>query len=203
MDLKVKYRMYVVAAFLFAAAITFAAMMPFCRQAPAQETLSNVNALSDSTWFIQENFLRAQLTEGTRLPDLMVNADSGQVSLLASVDRPTLVFRYFDTNCTDCIQKEAELVKQHARNIADRVVFLGSFRNYHSLKAFNQANHISQKSLQTDLDQQLAWEPDTHHAPYYFILYPGGKTSHFFMSMAEFTAYTRSYLEGIDRLLAE
>lgn len=206
MDLKVKYRMYVVAAFLFAAAITFAVMMPFCHRSSTDKNSSahaNMEALSDSTWFIQTNFSRALNVEGYLLADLTVNADSGEVSLLASVKSPTLIFRYFDTNCTDCIQKEAELVEQYTRNIAGQVVFLGSFRNYHSLKAFNLANHINQKSLQTDLEQQLMWEPDTHRAPYYFVLHPGGKTSHFFMSMPEFSAYTRIYLEGINRLLAE
>lgn len=199
-----KYKMYIVAAFTFAVAATVAVMLPFCRQTTrSDETAFNIEALNDSIWYIKANFTKALDVEGIRIADLYMESDSGKVSLHAFIAKPMLIFRYFDNNCSPCIRTENKLIKEYAGDISDRILFIGSFQSYHALQAYNRANEINFTSLLVAPDQQLSWEPDTHRGPYYFVLYPNGKASHFFMSVPEYTSYTKIYLEGINRLLTE
>lgn len=204
MDLKAKYRMYVIAAFVSAVAITAAiAMQLYAQPVPLEADIKSNVALPDSTWYIQASFIRALEVEGTLMPDVSLNSDSGKVSLMKTITQPTLIFRYFDTNCADCIKKEADLIKQCIEANFTKVLFIGSFQNYRSMRAFNISNGIQWSSLQLGLEQYLEWEPDAQQAPYYFVLYPSGRTSHFFMAMPEFIAYTRKYLHGMNRLLSQ
>lgn len=198
-----KYRIYIVAAFIFSTAITISIMMPFCYQSNIQEENSiNTNVLSDSTWFLTKNRSMSLIVEGTKIPDITLNSDSGEIKLYNLINKPTLIFRFFESNCNTCIQTEAELIQKYTKDIADQVILIGSFNNYRALKAYNVANEINLTGLQIGSGEQLGWEIDTHNSPYYFVLYPGGKTSQFFMSVPEFSSYSQTYLEGINRLFS-
>ncbi|WP_278702556.1 hypothetical protein [Phocaeicola sartorii] len=203
MELKMRYQIYVIAAAVTAAAITFLIMAPFSHENPMPDVNLRKEMLADTTRFLQMNQLKSLEFEGMCLSDIFLRSDSGNVSLYSIVKHPTLVFRYFDINCTDCIQKEATLIKQHTIGVEDRVIFIASFLNYRSMRAYNLANEITQKAFQLNLDQQLGSEIDKNRLPYYFILYPNGKISHFFMSAQESSQYIELYLKGIKHLLME
>ena len=203
MDVRKKYRMYVIAALIFSAAITTSIMMPFCQESTVpQEDVSNVNALSDSTWYMVNNFSKSLAVEGVFMKDIILNSDSGKISLHSFITKPTLVFRFFDINCAPCIQTEVKLMQEQTKDIADQVILIGSFDTYRALKAYNLANDINLNALQIGLGERLGWEPDRYNSPYYFVLYPGGKASQFFMSVPEYSSYSEKYLEGINRLLS-
>lgn len=203
MELKMKYRMYVIAASVTVAAATFLVMVPFCHQKTMTKVDWREGMLADTAKFLQENQLKSLEIEGICLPDILLRTDSGSVYLYTIVERPTLVFRYFDINCTDCIKKEAKLLEQYTPGIENRVIYIASFQNYRSMKAYNIANEITQKAFQLNPDQQLGVEIDTYRLPYYFILYPNGKISHFFMSAPEGAPYLELYFKGIKRLFME
>lgn len=203
MELKMRYQMYVSATAVTAAAVTFLVMAPFCHEKPISDLNLRKEMLADTTKFLQMNQLKSLEFEGMCLPDIFLRSDSGNITLYSAIKHPTLIFRYFDINCTDCIQKEATLIKQHTIGIEDRVIFIASFQNYRSMRAYNIANEITQKTFQLNLDQQLESEMDRNRLPYYFILYPNGKISHFFISAQEGSPYIELYLKGIKHILVE
>lgn len=203
MDIKKKYRMYIAAAFIFSTAITISIMMPFCYEPNIQQKDSAIiNVIPDSTWFMSKNFSIGLSVEGIEIPDFTLNSDTGEVKLYNFINKPTLIFRFFESNCNTCIKTEVELIQKHAQAITDQVLLIGSFTNYRAFKAYNIANEFNLSGLQIDTGKHIEWEPDTHNSPYYFILYPGGKASRFFMSVPEFSSYSQTYLEGVNRLFS-
>lgn len=82
------------------------------------------------------------------------------------------------------------------------MLLIASYSTYKGLRAFLAANKMdSLTAYQMSPLDTIKWEPDKYESPYYFILYPGGKTSHFFMAVPDYLKYTKQYLEGVTKLL--
>lgn len=186
--------------FLSGVLLTLLVMLPLCKKEGSMHSTDYV--MPDSIWFQSKNFSTRLDTDGSRLADVHLRGEQGIVNLYSLLDKPVLVFRYFDRNCESCIEKEAAIIKECVENPGSKVLMIGSFSDYRSMKAYNQAHGIEGNTLQINLNEKLDWKPDTYELPYYFILYPDGRVSHFFMAMPEYATYTRKYLERMNCLLS-
>lgn len=79
MELKMKYRMYVIAASVTVTAATFLVMVPFCHQKTMTKIDWREGILTDSTRFLQENQLKSLELEGRCLPNILLRTDSGSI----------------------------------------------------------------------------------------------------------------------------
>lgn len=79
MELKMKYRMYVIPASVTVAAATFLVMVPFCSKKTMTKIDWREGMLADTTRFLQENQLKSLELEGRCLLDILLRTDSGSI----------------------------------------------------------------------------------------------------------------------------
>lgn len=196
------FGIYLVVVAVTAIALTFLVMFPFVQQGPKESKIYPSEQLPDSASYIMRNFRRSLSVEGFCLNDVSLYTHHKNTSLCKLVQEPTLVFRFFETNCEPCINAELTALKECTADIQNKVLLVASYSTYKGLRAFLAANKMdSLTAYQMSPLDTIKWEPDKYESPYYFILYPGGKTSHFFMAVPDYLKYTKQYLEGVTKLL--
>ena len=203
MNKKHSQGIYLVVVAVSAISLTFLIMFPFIQGSIKEnENRYRVEQLPDSASYMMKNFKRGLEVKGLELNDVSLYTQDKNTSLHKLVKEPTLVFRFFETNCEPCILAEMTAVKECTDSIQHKVLLIGSYATYKGMRAFLAANKKdSLLAYRMNPLDTLKWEPDKYESPYYFILYPGGKTSHFFMAVPDYIKYTRKYLEGITNLL--
>ena len=198
-------KIYLVIVAVTAISLTFLVMFPFTQGGTIQESnkeYQEEQLLPDSANYMMRNFKRSLNVEGSRLNDVALYSHNKNTSWHKLVSKPTLVFRFFETNCEPCICAELTALKERTDSIQDKVLLISSYSIYKGMRAFLTANKMdSLSAYQMNPLDTLAWEPDKYESPYYFILYPGGKTSHFFMAVPDYIKYTKQYVEGVTNLL--
>jgi len=197
--------LYCVVTAVVAISVTFLIMYPFTQRKKADDIFSAKNRLRilpDSTNYMMRNFVRGLNMEGVTLNDVPLYKEGERTSLHKLVKEPTLVFRFFEMNCEPCIREEISVLQKRMGTLSSKVLLVGSYATYKGMRAFLTANQLNLfPAYHMSPVDTLEWEPERYESPYYFILYPGGKTSHFFMSVPEYINFTQRYLEGMKRLL--
>lgn len=197
------YYMYLVAVAVTAVSLTFLVMFPFTQGGAQKSGGPNMSlTLPDSVNYIMRNFQRGLDVEGTALNDVPLYTLNRNTSLHKLVKEPTLVFRFFETNCEPCICAEVMALQNSMNDLHDKVLLIGSYATYKGMRAFLTANKLDSLSAYriSPLDT-LRWEPEKYESPYYFVLYPDGRASQFFMAVPDYIGYTKQYIEGVRRVL--
>lgn len=203
MNKECSHGIYLVTVAVSAISLTFLIMFPFIQGSTKENDNGyRMELLPDSTSYMIKNFKRGLEVEGVGLNDVSLYTHDKNMSLHKLVKEPTLVFRFFETNCEPCILAELTALKECTDSIKHKVLLVGSYATYKGMRAFLVANKKdSLLAYRMNPLDTLRWEPDKYESPYYFILYPDGKTSHFFMAVPDYIKYTRKYLEGVTNLL--
>lgn len=196
--------LYCVVTAVVAISVTFLVMYPFI-QGKKHDGVSSQKyqsqSLPDSAGYMMRNFARGLNMEGITLNDVLLYREGKSTSLHKLVKEPTLVFRFFEINCEPCIREEISVLQKNMNTLPDKVLLVGSYATYKGMRAFLTANQLNLfPAYHMSPADTLEWEPERYESPYYFILYPEGKTSRFFMSVPEYISFTQRYLEGVKRL---
>ena len=199
------YGLYCVVTAVVAISVTFLVMYPFTQGEKYNEASSKkhqMQSLPDSASYMMRNFARGLNVEGTTLNDVPLYREGKNTSLHKLVEEPTLVFRFFEANCEPCIREEISALQKSMDTLSGKVLLVGSYATYKGMRAFLTANQLNLfPAYHMSPVDSLECEPERYESPYYFILYPEGKASHFFMSVPEYINYTQRYLGGMKRLL--
>lgn len=111
------FGIYLVVVAVTAIALTFLVMFPFVQQGPKESKIYPSEQLPDSASYIMRNFRRSLSVEGFCLNDVSLYTHHKNTSLCKLVQEPTLVFRFFETNCEPCINAELTALKECTTDI--------------------------------------------------------------------------------------
>lgn len=117
-------------------------------------------------------------------------------------DGPYLIFKYSFLNCSDCIEKQFEIISDFSHEIGiDKIKILGHFESLRDFVVFKK-----NKNLPVDIFMIESSDPHPilkdNNNPYFFIL-NGNKPEYTFIPLIEKPELTSSYLTFVKRYFDE
>ena len=165
---------------------------------------NNLKEESEYLYFCRTNIEIQLASEGYDMPDsifFIQNKDS--LSLInLSYSRPILIFRHSNLHCKTCVDLACKILNECFDNFPEDVVLLYSSEYEENIKRYKRVNRMKYFSYNIKSDT-FSWLPEVYNNPYFFVLYPNGKVSNFFMPHSKYPEITKKYLEGVRRLITK
>lgn len=131
------------------------------------------------------------------IDDIAFNTNETPSSMQDIVGRcPVLVFRYSETNCSDCVAFGALKLASHYKNMDCKPVIFADYSAHYLFKtrilAYNTASFKAYRIANVS-------NADKNNAPYYFLLNPDKTISDIFLPEKIYPEMVDEYFENIDR----
>jgi len=117
-------------------------------------------------------------------------------------NKPILIYRYSDINCTTCYETEIKELQAEFINNPELSIILCSYRIDQEFLVFKRINQIKLSLYRINSDA-FDWEVEKYGNPYYFVLHPNMKISHIYVPNKSYPELNKQYLEGVKRFLSE
>lgn len=165
--------------------------------------LNEINSLDSLAIkaFTENQILLSENTSFSISPTLQLTGENNNVIRLSEIINRdhTLIFRYNEFACSDCIYKEMGNLKELAKVIgAQNIIILASYKNQRDLYVTKRVNginlqvyNISQNSLDNIIDK--------YNIPYMFILDKDLKPHNLFIPNKYFISSTEDYFRDISK----
>lgn len=165
--------------------------------------LKEVNSLDSLALkaFIENQILLSENTCFSISPTLQLTGENNnEIRLSEIINRNhTLVFRYNELACSDCVYKEMGNLKELAKEIGDKnIIILASYKNQRDLYVTKRVNGINLQVYnieQNSLDNNI----DNYNIPYMFILDKDLKPHNLFIPNKYSISSTDNYFRDISK----
>lgn len=175
--------------------------LPFaCQDANNDDnSLNQINFLTSKFEQLLHNSIATSNYEGTSIPDIEL---SDGTLLSERINQPTLIFRFSESNCQECVEQTALSIKTLFANHETHVIILADFVQNRKLQIYlnklGLSNFIYYQVEQLSQD----WPIDNISAPFLFITDNSLKIDNILLPHYSFPELTEGYLTNIaDRLL--
>lgn len=124
------------------------------------------------------------------------------VDVLNSVleDRPLLVLRFEEVQCSDCVDQQIAFLKEMPEEIRVKIVLFGNYQRDRTMKIFKDINKIEFPVYNLDLSPSSF---QNMHVPFYFTIDEDNVVSDVFVPIVDFPELTKKYLESIRQMKLE
>lgn len=171
-----------------------------CQEADNEKNhLNQINILTSKFEQLLQNSIAAANYEGMQIPNISL-LDGGLLS--KKIDQPTLIFRFSESNCQECVEQTALSIKTLFANNETHVIILADFAQNRKLQIYLNKLGLSKfKYYQIEQGRQ-DWAIDNISAPFLFITDNSLKMDNILLPHYSFPELTEGYLTIIaDRLL--
>lgn len=132
-----------------------------------------------------------QISPKTELID-----EQGKPVLLENiVDTNTLIFRYTETHCIQCVEEQICILKDTFNIQHNHMILLTTCTHKRSIQVFKNLYNIPYRIY--NLKEPLSLEAEEVNLPYFFILDKECMVDDVLITQKEFPLYTKRYLEII------
>jgi hypothetical protein len=135
--------------------------------------------------------------------DYVLRTENGKpITIDSAFSKPTLVFRFSELQCENCIMTELAIIKSLGCN--NHIVGLGSYNNPRQLSIARQKYQIDFPLLFMQLSETdiiLPTSLESIGVPYYFVMSKQGLTKQVFIPNKQFPEISKKYLQVITEKL--
>ena len=188
-----KYILYGLYVALSCCLIAIAAMSITIRQYTRQ-------LQSDQAFFFKEiigniSFLHPYelISNGFQLPsDFVVTTEEGEkVFLKDIIDTPVLVYRFLETQCSDCVEKQFKIFSSEKHNLTKNIILWGSYSNVRKIAIIKNAFNINYKAYNVG---EINIPLEKLANPFFFVITPDLMCHSFYVAIKENPSMTMKYL---------
>jgi len=137
----------------------------------------------------------------TKLPETISLEDSPNIVKLLHNEKPLLVLRIKQTNCSMCIESAIDQLSQDTRFTPANSILLVSYSNLRMINLLLKKYDLHFYYLTIMPDELSDFPVERYESPYFFILYPNRELRHFFIPEKTYTEMTKEYLDGVISLI--
>ncbi|APY12029.1 hypothetical protein BWZ22_12675 [Seonamhaeicola sp. S2-3] len=153
---------------------------------------------------LEQNIIEVGKSENIKLNENIKLIDAnGNIILTKDIfKKNTLVFRYSESNCTDCIKAEFIAILKNNALIANDICLIVHYRNPRDLHVFSKVlQNRGLKNFKMYLlpDKGLNTPADKLNMPYYFCIDSTLRTSNFFIPHKDKSQLSESYLINVSK----
>lgn len=155
--------------------------------------------------FFRSNYELNMNMTGLHAPNILLyseimNDDTGKNLSEFVSNKPLLLYRYVDINCSTCFGMEIRTLQDEFVDTSKFVNILYSYKMDFDFNVFIRINQICFPWYRIDSDA-FEWKIEEYASSYYFVLYPSMKVSHFFVPDKNFPEYSKQYFQDVKKLI--